>query len=378
MKKFISVILSLVFIFALCPKAGAQSAAPELSAKSAILIHADSGEVLYEKCADDEMLIASTTKLMTALVVLQNCEPQEEVEIQTEYTLVEGSSMYLKAGEKYTVEELLYGLMLASGNDAALALACHTAGSVEDFAALMNEKAKELGLEHSSFKNPHGLDAEGHYSSARDLAKIMQKAMENELFRTIMSTRVFTCREQTYVNHNKLLWNCDGVIAGKTGYTMAAGRSLVSCCEREGMRLICVTLSDPKDWDDHTALYNWGYSSYEYTDPLGSFAKISLPVVSGESQRVTVSRDGDGRVFRRRDSNVRLLLEMPRFVFAPVSEGDRAGKVKVYVDEELADELELCYVENINIDEGAALTRWERFKRIWYMSMRYSGYIPQQ
>lgn len=376
MKRYITAFAALFIAAAACPWAYAVSEKPTVSAGAAIVMHADTGNVLYEKNADEQMLIASTTKLMTALVVLENCQPDEVVEIKPEYTLVEGSSMYLKPGESYTVEQLLYGMMLASGNDAALALAYHVGGSVEGFADMMNEEATRLGLSGSSFKNPHGLDEEGHYSCARDLAEIMREAIKDELFCEIISTRSYTCGEQTYVNHNKLLWNCEGVIGGKTGYTMAAGRSLVSCCNRGGMKLICVTLSDPDDWNDHTALYDWGYENYEYDNPLGTFARISVPVISGEKQRVTVAVSGDFHVFREKGAKAELETDIDRFVFAPVSAGDIAGRVKVVINGETVSEAELCFCESVGVDKSAALTPWERFKRLWYMSMRYGYTLP--
>ena len=176
MKRAVSCLLCLAALAAVPVPAQAVSAD---SARSAVLIHADTGRALYEKNADERSLIASTTKIMTALVVVENCGLDEPVYIEREYTGIEGSSMYLEPGQTRTVRDLLYGLMLASGNDAAVALACHTAGSVEAFAEMMNERAAELGLGNSSFKNPHGLDAEGHYSSARDLALITSEALEN-------------------------------------------------------------------------------------------------------------------------------------------------------------------------------------------------------
>lgn len=376
MKKTVSAALCAALIFALAGFASAIDIAPEVSAQAAIVMCVDTGDVLYEKNADAAMLIASTTKIMTALVVLNNCQPDEQVEILPEYTAVEGSSMYLAAGETYTVEELLYGLMLASGNDAAVALACHTAGSIENFALMMNETARELGLVNSSFKNPHGLDEDGHYSCARDLAVIMCAALEDELFREIISTESYTCKEQTYVNHNRLLWSCEGVFGGKTGYTIAAGRSLVSCCERDGMRLICVTLSDPDDWNDHARLYDWGYDNFEYTDPLGSFARISVPVVSGDRERVTVVQNGGFKVFRAKDAEVKLDVQVPSFVFAPVSAGESAGKIDVYINGTLASTAQMCYLESSGLDKSAALTGWEQFKRLWYMSMRYGYTLP--
>ena len=216
MKRHIAVLLLIVAVFTAFPvSARADGNVPGTSAEAVVLIEAKSGKVLYEKNADEHMLIASTTKIMTALIVLENCEAGENVEILPEYTAVEGSSMYLKAGETLTVRDLLYGLLLASGNDAAVALACHTAGSISKFAALMNKKAAELGLKNTSFKNPNGLDEDGHYSSAGDLAVIMSAAMENEEFAEIAGTKTAVVGERIFTNHNKLLWDCPDVVAGK-------------------------------------------------------------------------------------------------------------------------------------------------------------------
>ena len=232
------------------------------SAVSAILMDAESGRVLYEQNADREMLIASTTKIMTALVALREGTLSETVKVSRAAAYTEGSSMYLKEGEELALETLLYGLMLCSGNDAAVAIAEHIGGSQEGFARLMNEMALELGMTHSSFANPNGLDAEGHYSTARDMALLARAALENETLVRIVSTRTITIGGRTMTNHNKLLSYMDGCIGMKTGYTKAAGRTLVSCAERNGQRLIAVTLQDGNDWADHQALYEYGFGAY--------------------------------------------------------------------------------------------------------------------
>ena len=170
--------------------------------------------------------------------------------------------MYLKVGEELTLETLLYGLMLCSGNDAAVAIAEHVGGSEAGFAELMNETAAELGMEHTSFANPNGLDHEDHYSTARDMAVLACAAMNNEILARIVSTRTVTIGGRTMTNHNKLLSYMDGCIGLKTGYTQAAGRTLVSCAEQEGQRLVAVTLQDGNDWADHQALYEYGFSTY--------------------------------------------------------------------------------------------------------------------
>lgn len=232
--------------------------AMDVSATAAVLMDADNGEVLFEKNADRKMLIASTTKIMTALVVLDHGGLQHLVTVKQSH-MVEGSSMYLKPGEQVTVEELLYGLLLCSGNDAALVLADYC-GGVTEFVTKMNEKAQQLGMVNSSFANPNGLDDEAHYSTARDMAILASYAAKNEAFMRICSTKSVTINGRTMQNHNRLLREVDGCIGMKTGFTKAAGRTLVSCVQRDGHRLVAVTLQDGNDWADHAALYDYGFA----------------------------------------------------------------------------------------------------------------------
>lgn len=244
----------LCLIFCITP---AVAEALEVSATAAVLMDADMGQVLYEKNGDRQMLIASTTKIMTALVVLEHAAPDDVITVTPDH-MAEGSSMYLRAGETVRVEELLYGLLLCSGNDAALALT-ECAGGLTPFVALMNEKAAALGMARTSFANPNGLDADGHYSTARDMAVLAAAAVENPTFRRICSSRSVTIGQRTMENHNRLLRQVEGCIGLKTGYTRAAGRTLVSCAERDGCRLVAVTLQDGNDWADHAALYDYGF-----------------------------------------------------------------------------------------------------------------------
>ena len=346
------------------------------SAGAAILIHADSGKVLFEKNSSQPMLIASTTKIMTALVVLENCSEDEQVIIEPEYTGIEGSSMYLTAGQEYSVRDLLYGMMLASGNDAATALAYHTAGSIENFVRLMNEKAHDLGLENTQFENPHGLDAQGHYATAHDLALITQAAMQNELFCEIVSTKSVTIGEQTFVNHNKLLWRYDGCLGVKTGYTMAAGRSLVTCAQRDGMRLICVTLSDPDDWNTHMSLYNWAFENYCY-ELVSPFEKeMPLTVISGLTETVKVGCAQELHVLREKGDKYTCKIELPPFIYAPVKQADILGCLTVTVDGETLGTVDICALESVPRDETIRLTAWERFKLSWYRTNRLGLYYP--
>ena len=233
--------------------------ASAVSAKSAIVLDGTTGRVLYEKQADQQMLIASTTKIMTALIVCEQCNVLDRVRIPKVAVGIEGSSMYLREGEVLTVQELLYGLMLHSGNDAAVALAVYCGGTVEGFAQLMNDKARLLGMENTHFVNPNGLDAPGHYSTARDMATLAAFAMDNPIFAQTVATKTVTAAGRALRNHNKLLWQVQGADGVKTGYTKAAGRILVSSATRQGRWLIAVTMSDPNDWQDHKLLLDQGF-----------------------------------------------------------------------------------------------------------------------
>lgn len=256
-RRFACSVLAALFLSALIPM---RARAVETSATAAILVDESGGQVLYEKNADQKMRIASTTKIMTALVAIREGNLSDVVTVSRHAANVEGSSMYLRSGEQLTLETLLYGLLLCSGNDAATAVAEHIAGSEAAFAERMNEAARALGMANSSFANPHGLDAQGHYSTARDMAKLGAAAMELPVFRRIASTQTITIGNRTMKNHNKLLGMVEGCVGLKTGYTRAAGRTLVSCVEREGRRLIAVTLQDGNDWEDHRNLYEYGFA----------------------------------------------------------------------------------------------------------------------
>ncbi|MBR1658934.1 MAG: D-alanyl-D-alanine carboxypeptidase, partial [Oscillospiraceae bacterium] len=334
-----------------------------VSAASAIVLEPRTGTVLYEKHPDERMLVASTTKIMTALVVLEHCALEERIVPTAAHAAVEGSSMLLKPGESYTVEEVLYGLLLASGNDAGAALADHCGGSMEGFAALMNEKAEALGLQNTHFANAHGLDAPEHYSTARDLAAITAAAMENPVFCRMFSTTQYTTHGITYYNHNQLLRTCPGCIGGKTGYTRAAGRILVSVVEREGMRLICVTVSDPNDWADHAALYDAMYARWRYV-ALPQEQWQSVETISGTQGYVRLVCDLRGLVLPK-ETETRLETRLPRFVFAPVTAGEEAGTVTLSVDGRTAATARVLYGETVARDLGASLSAWERFCRLW-------------
>lgn len=326
--------------------------AEAVSARRAIVIDAATGRTLYEKNADEESLIASTTKIMTALVICQQCNVLDRVRIPPEAVGVEGSSMYLKEGEILTVQELLYGLMLQSGNDAAVALAIYCGGTVEGFAEMMNDKARVLGLTGSHFENPNGLDSPGHYSTARDLAVLTAYAMENPVFRQTVSTQNVKIGSRYLTNHNKLLWQVDGAEGVKTGYTRAAGRILVSSALRSGRRLICVTINDPDDWKDHAVLLEDGFSRYQIQTIVSAGDRVGQLAVVGGKEPVTLLAAQDFSYALAEGEQVEIVLPGTGFVYAPVVQGASAGHANVLVDGKSAGKIPLIYGETIEKDTG--------------------------
>ena len=349
--------------------------APEISAKSCIVTDAETGSVIYEKDADTVMGIASTTKILTALVVLETCDLDEIVIIDKKWTGIEGSSMHLKEGERLTVKTLLYGMMLLSGNDAAYALACYTAGNVESFADMMNAKAASLGCTNSHFENPHGLDGKAHCSTARDLSIITSEAMKNDTFVEIVSTKNITIDNRKLENHNKLLWQYEGTIGVKTGYTISAGRSLVSCAERGGTRVIIVTLDDRDDWADHANLYDWAFETYEMLEiAAGETITAALPVISGVKATVSLMTGENISLKLPRNSGYTLTVEAPKFVYAVVVRGAVAGQLVVRLNGKILAAVPLVYKETIRQAETERLTAYELIKRSWYKMNEYGGY----
>ena len=249
-------------------QAAAQPSPPSTNAQAAALIDVASGRLLYSKNGDKPMRIASLTKIMTAIVAIERGELSDMVKVGASAYGVEGSSVYLKMDEEISLRHLLYGLMLRSGNDAAVAIAEHVGGSVDGFVMLMNEKAREIGLANTQFRNPHGLDADGHYSTAEDLAKLAAYALKNPVFRDIVKTVSVKVPDpgekwdRLWRNKNKMLQLYEGADGVKTGYTKAAGRCLVSSATRGGQQLVAVTLNDGTDWLDHKKLLDYGFEHY--------------------------------------------------------------------------------------------------------------------
>lgn len=321
--------------------------APSLSAKSAILIDASDGSVLFEKNGREQMGMASTTKIMTALVISELLPLDNTVTIPADAVNVEGSSVYLTEGELLSVRELLYALLLSSANDAAVALAISASGSVEAFADEMNARARELGLHNTHFTNPHGLYDEAHYTTAYDLALISAEALRVPELCEIMSSKKAQipqgvtpdCPEgQTMrylYNHNKMLNLYEGAIGVKTGFTKKTGRCLVSAAQRDGLTLVAVTLSAPDDWRDHTAMLDYGFSLYERVTlfDVGEFT-YAYAVTGGRDEYVTLSNSQPITLtLPKGNSRIKSSVQSPqRFEFAPVKQGDLLATLTVSAD----------------------------------------------
>ena len=326
-------------------------AVPDLSAKHAVLLDTCSNRVLFEKQAETPALIASTTKIMTGLLVTEQCDLQEQVCVSAEAVGIEGSSLYLKEGEVCSVEELLYGMMLHSGNDAAMALAIHCGGSVEKFVKQMNERACELGLSQTSFANPHGLDSVDNHASALDLAILAQTAMQNPAFYQVVSSKTAEFDSRSFTNHNKLLWRYDGTVGVKTGYTKAAGRILVSCAERDGRRLIAVTIDAPNDWKDHQTLLDYGFEVFSFRKIISDGQIFgSVDVVNGVEPIQVMASEAFYYPLKETE-RIRLQCSLPEFVFTPVIAGEKAGQVIVLLEENVIARVPLVW--RYTVMEGA-------------------------
>ena len=361
MKKYVKILPLTLLCLALCPisaQAGrkqtataAQSASGSvsLSARAAALYAPQTGEFIVARNADECLPMASTTKIVTALVVLEHLPPDRVVTVPAEACGVEGSSLYLQAGEQLTVRQLLEGLMLRSANDAAEVLALETAGSIAGFAELMNQTAARLGADHTHFENPHGLDGKEHYTTARDLARLSAAAMQNDMFREIVGLRAVKMPApeggtRVVTNHNKLLHLYDGACGIKTGFTKKCGRCLVGAAERDGVELISVTLSAPDDWNDHKRLFDLGFSLLENRRLAQKDEAVSeVEVLGGDGLPVRLLCGEDVYRVLRRTEKVRVECDVKYPLIAPVQAGETVGEIRFYAgDEQIAAAPLLC------------------------------------
>lgn len=335
---FARLVLALCALCALSVPAGAVST----SAQSAILMEADTGRVLYAQEELEHRSIASTTKLMTALVAVEHCPDLDEiVTVDPAAVGVEGSSLYLTAGEQLPLEHLLYGLLLQSGNDAAVAIAIHTAGDVDTFVDWMNQKAQDLGMTNSHFENPNGLEQEGHYSCAYDLALLGRAVLANPQLAPITATASITLGTRTFVNHNKLLRRYEGCVGLKTGFTKKAGRTLVSAARRGATTLVAVTLNDGADWADHTALLDYGFGlCHSHLLARGGKTAGVVRVEGSIVPAVAVRVNKDVRYPLLEGENVTARWDLPRQVKAPVRAAQTLGSLTFYLNGQ-----EICKAE---------------------------------
>lgn len=364
--------LSLCLVGALCPVA--RAAGPEVSAQSAVVLTADTGTVLFEKDGHTPRPVASTTKIMTALLALEAAQEQGDplVDITQEMVAVEGSSMGLQAGDSISLTGLAAGMLLASGNDAANAAALYLDGSLESFAARMNQRAAALGMEDTHFVTPSGLDGEdaqglGHLSTAYDMALLARAALEDQAFRQLCSSPSLAVefaepvKRVTYTNHNKLLTQYQGCVGVKTGFTKEAGRCLVSAAERDGVLLIAVTLNAHNDWQDHTALLDYGFSQVEPYQLAGGDVRLTVPVVGSPVEVVSLRGSNGGEVTLPlgQGAQVERVVHAPKFLYAPVEAGEQVGEICWYLEGQLLGSAPLTAAGAAPLQEKAP-SLWER------------------
>lgn len=339
---------------------------PTCSAKSMILMEKNSGRILAEKNSQQQLSIASTTKIVTCITVIENCQDlNQKVKIDKRCVGIEGTSIYLREGEIFTIQDLLYGLMLRSGNDAAVALAYAIGGSIENFCTLMNATAKKYGANECNFMNPHGLDVEGHHCSAKDLANITRHALNNPVFAKIVSTTIYNVEKnevtnpRNFKNKNKLLYRYDGANGVKTGFTKKAGRCLVSSCERDGMTLVCVVLNCGPMFEESEALFDFGFKNYSYKEILSPyFICGNLKVINGVKESVDIySVNGFSYpVTEQEYFKIKTEFDYPEDLHAPFSKEKIIGTIKIYLDNNLLFEDNIYTIESVDaINDRSAI-----------------------
>ena len=324
-----------------------------VNAKAAVIYEPESDTILYAKDEGSRLPMASTTKIMTALVAIERENLNKKIKVDPRAVGIEGSSAYLRVGEEFTLRELLYALMLRSANDAAEAIAYAVAGGLDEFALLMNEKATALGLSNTHFTNPHGLDDDEHYTTALELAKITAAAMKYPEFREIVSTKTKRIEKEgltrLFANHNKMLSRYDGCIGVKTGYTQKSGRCLVSAAERDDVLLITVTLSCPDDWREHERMLDFGFSEVERVTVLSKDDfETSTKVTGGTADRVKLGIDDDITIIKKKNDDLPMIdIDIPEVLEAPIAIGDTVGKVRLTYADGRVSEFDVIALENV-------------------------------
>lgn len=351
MKKRISVFLAVLMLFNLTFFTA--YAAPDVSAQGAVLICANSGEVLFSKNGDKKLSMASTTKIMTSLLALESPSPDAEITVTDEMVRVEGTSMGLLAGDSVSLRELVYGMLLQSGNDAANAAAVFLGGSIEGFAEMMNSRAKQIGMVNTNFVTPSGLDDENHYSTAYDMALLACECIKNQEFAYICGQKraSLTYGNPPYIrtlkNHNRLLWMYEDSVGIKTGFTKKSGRCLVSAAERDGIILVAVTLKAPDDWNDHISLFEYGFSKCKGVELTCDLSGVMLNIAGGVRNQIPVILSRTVKWLEDENAEVRILMQP--MVYAPVSKGEIVGKAVFTSDGKVISEELLLAAESVEL-----------------------------
>lgn len=371
MKKIFAVVLTVIFVLA-CPYVvSAENKTPEVSAKACVLIEEKTGKILFEKNSSEKLPMASTTKIMTTLLCLESGGLDDSFVVDSEAIKVEGSSMGLTEGDVVTKRDLCYGMMLPSGNDAANATAVKLGGSIENFAKMMNERAEEIGMTRTCFVTPSGLEGDGHGASAYDMALLAREALRNSDFVEICSQKKAKVKfgnppyERWLTNTNKLLDMYEGVKGVKTGFTDEAGRCLVSACERDGISLVCVTLNDKNDWQDHINMYDYGYAMLKPLE-LSSDEIFAVPVAGGTENTIPVRAEGklligdDGKTENKISSEIIL----PPFVYSNIQLGDKIGEIKYYYKDMYISSIPLKAMKNTEYKKSLKKTDKSFFEKI--------------
>ncbi|HIZ56001.1 MAG TPA: D-alanyl-D-alanine carboxypeptidase [Firmicutes bacterium] len=372
-------ILWLLLLFGLCSLCSAlcvqadAAEKPSVSASSAVLIEAKTGKVLYGLNEHERRSMASTTKIMSALLTLEAGELDTMFTVDSQAIHVEGSSMGLREGDQVSLRTLAYGMLLASGNDAANAAAVAVAGSVEEFVDCMNERADQVGMTNTHFVTPSGLDAEEHYSTAYDMALLAREALQNADFYTICSSEKVRLSygnpayNRWMTNHNKLLSLYEGAIGVKTGFTKKSGRCLVSAAQRNGVTLIAVTLNAPDDWNDHQKLFDYGFSKVENLPMKADLSGVRLPVVGGVTDTAMVAAlQADTIIFDGNQQNISQTILLEPFCYAPIDAGERVGCVQFWQDGILIGQTDILAAQNVPYEEVTVKkTLWDQIKEFF-------------
>ncbi|UAL50871.1 D-alanyl-D-alanine carboxypeptidase family protein [Metabacillus dongyingensis] len=380
--KQITAIVLIFFLLISVPRHS--SAEMGVSARSAILIEQESGRVLFEKDAHTKRRIASITKIMTAILAIESGKMDEKATVSNRAIHTEGSAVYLQEGEKIKLEDLVYGLMLRSGNDAAVAIAEHVGGSVEGFVHLMNQKAAEIGMMNTEFANPHGLDDhENHYSSAYDMAILTRYAMENPIYQKISETKVHRAPnpneqwDRVWRNKNKLLTSLyEYSTGGKTGYTKRAKRTLVSTAQKDGMNLVAVTIDASDDWNDHIGMFNMAFSKYNLFKIKDSGTLKNIKVKDKiYKNKLFIKRDVFYPLTEEEEDKLRInvsLLKPEKNWDDPEDVPNVVGKITIIVEDERVDEVPVYYDNGLTNKPDATL--FEKLRKLFFIGAGFSDY----